>query len=43
MAKKLTAIILTVSLLLTAFAIPSSAATEVTSSTERSFYRYVDG
>ncbi len=43
MAKKLTAIILTVSLLLTAFAIPSSAATEVTSSTERGFYRFVDG
>ncbi|MBE6771871.1 MAG: hypothetical protein E7547_07010 [Ruminococcaceae bacterium] len=42
MAKKLTAIILAISLLFTAFAIPSFAADE-TSSTERGFYRFVDG
>lgn len=42
MAKKLTAIILSFAMLLTAFAVPASAATEVTSSTERGFYRFVD-
>ena len=42
MAKKLTAIILSLAVLLTAFAIPASAATEVTSDVERGFYRFVD-
>ncbi len=42
MSKKITAIILSVSLLFTAFAIPASAATEVTSDFERGFYRTVD-
>lgn len=42
MAKKITSIILAFSLLLTAFAIPSSAA-DGTSDTERGFYRFVDG
>lgn len=44
MAKKITAIILTVALVFSAaFCIPSSAATEVTSQFERGFYRFVDG
>ena len=44
MAKKITAIILTVALIFSAaFCIPSSAATEVTSQFERGFYRFVDG
>lgn len=43
MAKKLTAIILSVALIFSAaFCIPSSAATEVTSQFERGFYRFVD-
>lgn len=42
MAKKIISIVLAVSLLLTAFAVPVSA-TEVSSSTERGFYRFVDG
>ncbi len=44
MAKKLTAVILSVALIFSAaFCIPSSAATEVTSQFERGFYRFVDG
>ena len=44
MAKKLTAIILSVAMIFSAaFCIPSSAATEVTSQFERGFYRFVDG
>ncbi len=43
MAKKITAILLTLAMLLSAFAIPASAATEVTSDVERGFYRFVDG
>jgi len=42
MAKKITSIVLAISLLLTAFAVPVSAA-DGTSSTERGFYRFVDG
>ena len=43
MAKKITALILTVALVFSAaFCIPSSAATEVTSQVERGFYRFVD-
>ncbi len=42
MAKKFTAILLTLAMLLSAFAIPASAATEVTSDFERGFYRFVD-
>ena len=42
MAKKLTAIILTIAVLASAFAIPAYAATEVTSEVERGFYRFVD-
>ncbi len=42
MAKKITAILLTLAVLMTAFAIPASAATEVTSDVERGFYRFVD-
>lgn len=42
MAKKITAIVLALSLLFTAFAVPS-AAVDGTSSTERGFYRFVDG
>ncbi|MBR2868140.1 MAG: hypothetical protein IKB88_03605 [Clostridia bacterium] len=43
MAKKVTAIILSVALVFSAaFCIPSSAATEVTSQFERGFYRFVD-
>lgn len=42
MAKKLTAIVLSLAVLMTAFAIPASAATEVTSEIERGFYRFVD-
>ncbi len=42
MAKKITAIVLALSLLFTAFAVPSAAA-DGTSSTERGFYRFVDG
>lgn len=42
MAKKLTAIVLSLAVLFTAFAIPASAATEVTSDVERGFYRFVD-
>ncbi len=43
MAKKFTAIVLTLAMLLSAFAIPASAGTEVTSDVERGFYRFVDG
>ena len=42
MAKKITAFILSLAVLMTAFAIPASAATEVTSDVERGFYRFVD-
>lgn len=42
MAKKLTAFILTIAVLASAFAIPAYAATEVTSEVERGFYRFVD-
>lgn len=42
MAKKLTAIILSIAVLASAFAIPAYAATEVTSDVERGFYRFVD-
>ncbi len=42
MAKKITAIVLALSLLFTAFAVPVSAA-DGTSDTERGFYRFVDG
>ena len=42
MAKKFTAILLTLAMLFSAFAIPASAATEVTSEVERGFYRFVD-
>lgn len=42
MAKKIIAFILSASLLLSAFAIPSYAATEVTSAVERKFYQAVD-
>lgn len=42
MAKKITAIILSLAMLLTAFAVPASAA-DGTSDTERGFYRFVDG
>lgn len=43
MAKKLTAVVLSVALLFSAaFCIPTSAATEVTSEVERGFYRFVD-
>ncbi|MGN0546489.1 MAG: hypothetical protein ACI4I3_04080 [Acutalibacteraceae bacterium] len=42
MGKKLTAIILALAVLFTAFAIPAYAAKEVTSSVERGFYRVVD-
>lgn len=42
MAKKLTAIILTIAVFASAFAIPAYAATEVTSDFERGFYRFVD-
>ena len=42
MAKKFTAILLTLAMLVSAFAIPASAATEVTSEVERGFYRFVD-
>lgn len=43
MAKKITAIVLFITVLMSAFAIPSYAATEVTSDFERGFYRFVDG
>lgn len=42
MAKKLTAIVLSLAVLMSAFAIPAYAATEVTSDIERGFYRFVD-
>ena len=42
MAKKFTAILLTLAVLFSAFAVPASAATEVTSDFERGFYRFVD-
>ncbi len=42
MAKKFTAIILSLAVLMSAFAIPAYAATEVTSDVERGFYRFVD-
>ena len=42
MAKKFTAILLSLAFLMSAFAIPASAATEVTSEFERGFYRFVD-
>lgn len=42
MAKKFTAIVLTVAVLMSAFALPAYAATEVTSDFERGFYRFVD-
>lgn len=42
MAKKLTAIILTIAVFASAFAIPAYAGTEVTSDVERGFYRFVD-
>lgn len=42
MTKKLTAIILAIAVLASAFAIPAYAATEVTSEIERGFYRFVD-
>lgn len=42
MAKKFTAIVLTLAVLMSAFAIPASAATEVASEVERGFYRFVD-
>ena len=43
MAKKFTAILLSLAVLMSAFAIPAYAATEVTSEVERGFYRFVDG
>lgn len=42
MAKKFTAIVLSLAVLMSAFAIPAYAATEVTSDVERGFYRFVD-
>ncbi len=42
MTKKITAIVLSIALVFSAFAIPASAATEVTSDFERGFYRVVD-
>ncbi len=42
MTKKFTAIILSLAVLMSAFAIPAYAATEVTSDIERGFYRFVD-
>lgn len=42
MAKKFTAILLSLAVLMSAFAIPAYAATEVTSDFERGFYRFVD-
>ncbi len=43
MAKKFTAILLSLAVLMSAFAIPAYAGTEVTSEVERGFYRFVDG
>ncbi len=43
MSKKITAIFLSLAVLMSAFAIPAYAATEVTSDIERGFYRFVDG
>lgn len=43
MAKKLTAVVLALAVIMSAFAIPAYAATEVTSEVERGFYRFVDG
>lgn len=43
MAKKLTAVVLALTVIMSAFAIPAYAATEVTSEVERGFYRFVDG
>ena len=43
MAKKFTAILLSLAVLMSAFAIPAYAGTEVTSDVERGFYRFVDG
>ncbi|MBQ4605048.1 MAG: hypothetical protein IJB16_10635 [Clostridia bacterium] len=42
MTKKFTAIVLSLAVLMSAFAIPAYAATEVTSDIERGFYRFVD-
>ncbi len=42
MTKKFTAILLSLAVLMSAFAIPAYAATEVTSDIERGFYRFVD-
>ena len=42
MTKKFTAIFLSLAVLMSAFAIPAYAATEVTSDIERGFYRFVD-
>ena len=42
MTKKISALFLAFAVLVSAFAIPASAATEVTSSVERGFYRFVD-
>ena len=42
MAKKFTAIILSLAVLMSAFALPAYAATEVKSDFERGFYRFVD-
>ena len=43
MTKKLTAVVLALAVIMSAFAIPAYAATEVTSDFERGFYRFVDG
>lgn len=42
MSKKIIALTLSIAVLFSAFAIPASAATEVTSPAERGFYRFVD-
>ncbi|MBR3819914.1 MAG: hypothetical protein IKJ41_12330 [Clostridia bacterium] len=42
MTKRITAFILSIAVLMSAFAIPAYAATEVTSDFERGFYRFVD-